>query len=94
MKNYICINGKKSELTQEQLKQLGILKDKISMSDDGKIVSIGDYEFIVLKHDKTQGTVELLLKDFLCRKMHTLYYSSSLGISLIENLGTSFPRYS
>ena len=30
MKNYICINGKKAELTKEQLKQLGINKVEIN----------------------------------------------------------------
>lgn len=89
MKNYICINGKKSELTQEQLKQLGIVKDKISMSDDGKIVTIGDYEFIVLKHDKTQGTVELLLKDFLCSEKFgdTNDYRTSHIRKVVEKFG-------
>ena len=89
MKNYICINGKKSELTQEQLKQLGIVKDKISMSDDGKIVTIGDYEFIVLKHDKTQGTVELLLKDFLCSEKFgdTNDYRTSHIREVVEEFG-------
>ncbi len=89
MKNYICINGKKSELTQEQLKQLGIVKDKISMSDDGKIVDIGDYEFIVLKHDKTQGTVELLLKDFLCSEKFgdTNDYRTSHIRKVVEKFG-------
>lgn len=62
MKNYICINGKKTELTKEQLKQLGIVKEPIAtISADGKIAKIGDYEFIVFK--KTEDTVELLLKD-------------------------------
>lgn len=64
MKNYLCINGKKTELTEEQMKQLGLKPTPIAtISKDGKIVKIGDYEFIVLNRnaDKT----ELLLKDFL-----------------------------
>lgn len=65
MKNYICLNGKKTELTKEQLKQLGIsVKPLATLSDDGKIVKVGDYEFIVLKNNG--DTVELLLKDTLC----------------------------
>lgn len=64
MENYLCINGKKTELTQEQMKQLGIVQDPIAtISADGKTAKIGDYEFIVLKNDKTLGTVELLLKN-------------------------------
>ena len=66
MKNYLCINGKKTELTKEQMKQLGILQESVAvMSEDETTVKIGDYEFIVLKHDKTLGTVELLLKNSL-----------------------------
>lgn len=67
MKNYLCINGKKTELTKEQMKQLGILEEPIvTMSADGKTAKIGEYEFIVLKNNATTGTVELLLKNSLC----------------------------
>lgn len=66
MKNYLCINGKKTELTKEQMKQLCLVEEPIAtMSTDGKTAKIGDYEFIVLKNDKTLGTVELLLKKSL-----------------------------
>ena len=62
MKDYICINGKKTELTKEQLRQLGIAKEPTAtISPDGKIAKIGDYEFIVIK--RNEDTVELLLKD-------------------------------
>ncbi len=64
MKNYLCINGKKIGLTEEQVRQLTSTKKAIAtLSDDGKIAKIGDYEFIVLK--KNEETVELLLKDTL-----------------------------
>ena len=64
MKNYVCINGKKVAITDEQLKKLGIIQEPIAtLSKDGKIAKIGDYEFIVLK--KTNETVELLLKNSL-----------------------------
>lgn len=64
MKNYLCINGKKTELTAEQMKLLGIVEEPaISMSEDGKLVKIGEYEFTVLK--KNDETVELLLKGTL-----------------------------
>lgn len=66
MKNYLCINGKKTALTKEQMAQLGILQEPIAtLSADGKTAKIGEYEFIVLKNDKTLGTVELLLKNSL-----------------------------
>ena len=64
MKNYLCINGKKTELTAEQKKLLGIVDNPIvSLSADGKIAKIGEYEFIVLGNDGE--TVGLLLKDTL-----------------------------
>lgn len=67
MKNYICINGKKKELTKEQLRQLGIVKEPTAtISPDGKTAKIGDYEFIVLK--RNEDTVELLLKDITERR--------------------------
>lgn len=65
-KNYLCINGKKTELTEEQLKQLGIITTPdVCFKDNGKIAKIGDYEFIVLSKNEQLGTVELLLKDSL-----------------------------
>lgn len=66
MKNYLCINGKKTELTEEQLVQLGFTKPKATLSADGKTAKVGDYEFIVLK--KNEDTIELLLKDVLCER--------------------------
>ena len=67
MKNYLCINGKKTELTEKQLKQLGISVEPIAtLSKDGAIAKIGEYEFIVLKNDGNE--VQLLLKDTLCNK--------------------------
>ena len=68
-KNYICINGKKTELTKEQLKQLGIIAETCYLSEDGKIAHIGEYEFIVIKTDEKLGTTELLLKDKLGEDM-------------------------
>ena len=61
-KNYICINGNKTELTKEQLKQLGIIAETCYLSEDGKIAHIGEYEFIVIKNNEKLGTTELLLK--------------------------------
>lgn len=68
-KNYICINGKKTELTKEQLKQLGIIAESCYLSEDGKIAHIGEYEFIVIKNNEKLGTTELLLKDKLGEDM-------------------------
>ena len=63
--SYLCINGKKTELTKEQLKQLGIIVDTCYLSNNGKIAHIGDYEFIVIKTDERLGTTSLLMKDAL-----------------------------
>mgnify|MGYP003433687835 CR=1 FL=1 len=64
MKNYVCINGKKVAITDEQLKKLGIIQEpSATLSADGKIAKIGEYEFIVLKNDGDK--VHLLLKDTL-----------------------------
>ena len=64
MKNYLCINGKKIKLTDDQLNEIrGAVKPIATLSDDGKIAKVGKYEFIVLKNDG--DTVELLLKDSL-----------------------------
>lgn len=68
-KNYICINGKKTELTKEQLKQLGIIPETCYLSDDGKIAHIGEYEFIVIKTDEKLGTTSLLIKETLGEEM-------------------------
>ncbi len=68
-KNYICIGGKKTELTKERLKQLGIITETCYLSEDREIAHIGEYEFIVIKTDDKLGTMELLLKDKLGEDM-------------------------
>lgn len=66
-KSYLVINGKKTELTKDQLKQLGIVTDSVYLSSDGKIAHIGEYEFIIIKTNEEIGTIELLLKESLCQ---------------------------
>lgn len=49
MENYICINGKKAELTEEQMKALGIERPKKSPFDrivDGKYYFINTHETV------------------------------------------------
>ena len=67
MKNYICINGKKAELTEEQLCALGICIKEKKLADIavGETFKAGDHEFIVLEHDN--GNTAVLLKDILCK---------------------------
>ena len=65
MKNYICINGKKTELPKEFLDE--VMQGYRNVSIDGDIVALSDgkekYEFIVL--DRSRATVALLLRDLL-----------------------------
>lgn len=68
-KNYLCINGNITELTKEQLRQLGIVEETCCLSDNGKIAHIGEYEFIVIKTDEKLGETSLLLKDKLGEDM-------------------------
>ena len=67
MKNYICINGKKTELPKEFLEEVMQKSEYRNVSIDGDIVTISSgkekYEFIVL--DRSKETVALLLKDLL-----------------------------
>ena len=56
MKNYICINGNKTELTEEQLKQLGIELPKANPFDRGNrydqyymIAGSGDVD-VIMEH--------------------------------------------
>ncbi len=68
-KNYICINGKKTELTKEQLKQLGIIAETCYLSEDSKIAHIGEYEFIVINTDEKLGITSLLMRETLGEEM-------------------------
>ena len=69
MTNYICINGKKIELTAEQIAQLtgGECASTVKLSDipEGETFKLGEYEFVVLEHNN--GTAKVLLKDALCK---------------------------
>ena len=64
MKNYLCLNGKKIELTPEQVKSLaGESGYDVSLDESGEIARVGKYEFIVLK--RTESYLWLLLKGSL-----------------------------
>ena len=67
MKNYVCINGNKIELTDEQVAQIkrSIITAAVKLSDKeiGETFRIGDYEFVVLEH--RDGTTAVILKDLL-----------------------------
>ena len=67
MKNYICINGKKIELTKEQIEKIQtsvkVKQKKLGTIPVRETFKIGDYEFIVLEHSK--DTTAVILKDLL-----------------------------
>ena len=67
MKNYICINGQKIELTAEQVAQLVGESEKQKRLGDvevGGTFKIGEYEFIVLEHNYLDtGVAAVILKD-------------------------------
>ena len=65
MKNYICLNGKKVELTAEQVAQLmGKKEKKLREFSPEDTCKLGEFEFVVLEHNYrgTEGTA-LILKD-------------------------------
>jgi hypothetical protein len=69
MENYICINGEKIELTDEQVKQIFGLKKQDSVVLEsvsvGETFKIGEFEFIVCEHLENETTI-VLLKNLLC----------------------------
>ena len=66
MKNYISINGQKTELTEEQVQQI---KSSFGMSVKradvavGDTIKIGNYELIIL--EQSGGTTAVICKDFI-----------------------------
>ena len=66
--NYLCLNGQKIELTKEQLLKIRdsiSKKTKLSEKEVGEIVTIGDYEYIVLEQNLITHQTSLLMKDLL-----------------------------
>ncbi len=68
MKNYICINGVKTAITQEQMETLkralsGEKEGTLGSVPVGETFKIGEYEFIALEH--SEGTTKVILKDLL-----------------------------
>lgn len=86
MKNYICINGKKAELTEGQLRALniGIKEKKLADITVGETFKVGEHEFIVLEHDN--GNTAVLRKDIICKmafgKDNNDYRESNVKIHL------------
>lgn len=66
MKNFISINGQKTELTEEQVQQIRAsfgLSVKLADVAVGDMVKIGDHELIVL--EQSGDTTAVICKDFI-----------------------------
>lgn len=71
MKNYICVNGQKIELTEEQAKQICAArkqkKIKLAKIPEGDTFKIGVHEFVVLEH--SGDTTAVIRKELLDENM-------------------------
>ena len=65
MENYICFNGTKIPLTNEQVKEMQKSLKGTTLKDIpvGKTFKLGKYEFIVLEHSK--DTTAVIMKNLL-----------------------------
>lgn len=90
--NYLCLDGKKIELTKEQLKQIQdsiSKKTKLSEKKVGEIVTIGEHEYIVLEQNELTCTTSLLMKDFL-EEEKTFGYSADYKTSNVKKMLDKF----
>lgn len=63
MKNYLCLNGKKIELTPEQVHALtGESGYDVSLDESGEIARVGKYEFIMVRLRRALGRHRPLLR--------------------------------
>ena len=69
MKNYLCIDGKRIELTEDQIAEItkSVITAPVKLSDKavGDTFKIGEYEFIALEHDRSKGTTAAILKGLI-----------------------------
>lgn len=64
--SYLYLNGQKIELTKEQLAKIRdsvVKKTRLSEKEVGEIVTIGEYEYIVLEQNIITHQTSLLMKD-------------------------------
>ena len=89
MKNFISINGKKTELTEEQVQQIRAsfgMSVKLADIPVGDTVKIGDYELIVL--EQSWDTTALICKDFI--EICTFGDSNNYDGSKVDKLCNKF----
>lgn len=91
MKNYICINGKRIELTEEQIakieKSVKVSQKKLANIPVGETFKIGEYEFIVLEHAKE--TTAVILKGLL-KESVTFGSNNNYNDSNVDDICNSF----
>lgn len=96
MKNYISINGQKTELTEEQVQQIkasfGVASMRLSEVAVGDTVKIGDYELVVLEH--SGDTTAAICKDFIesCTFGDSNNYDGSKADKLCEEFATKLAK--
>lgn len=96
MKNYISINGLKTELTEEQIEQIkasfGLEAVRLCNVSVGDTVKIGDYEMIVL--EQSVDTTALICKDFIdkCSFGGSNNYDGSEVDKLCNNFATDLAK--
>ena len=96
MENYICINGKKAELTEEQMKALGIELPKASPFNR---VNEDEYAYYIEYNGEVRKVIESPVEDFVCRELfNAANYCTDKAIleqrALYETLSRLLWRYS
>ena len=89
MKNFISINGQKTELTEEQVQQIrASFGMSVQLADVavGDTVKIGDYELIVL--EQSGDTTAVICKDFI--ETCTFGDSSNYDGSKVDKMCSEF----
>ena len=94
MKNYICLNGVKTELTSEQVaevrKTLGGFQIKLADISVGETFKLGTYNFIVLEHSKE--TTAVILKNLLHKNEQFGSKNNNYNGSHVDELCNEFVR--
>ena len=96
MKNFISINGQKTELTEEQVQQIkasfDLQAERLAEVPVGDIRKIGDYEMIVL--EQSGDTTAVICKDFIetCTFGDSNNYDGSKADKLCNKFATNLAK--
>ena len=96
MKNFISINGQKTELTEEQVQQIKAsfgLSVKLADMAVGDVVKVGDYEMIVL--EQSGGTTAVICKNFIetCSFGDSNNYDGSKADKVCNKFATNLAKF-